>query len=185
VLTSIDWKNVWDWSPDGRTIVFSQVDRERSEARRNATDIWALTHGASKPYPIVKTDDDEFAPRFSPDGQWILYESNETGTFEVFLQRFPGPGGRVRVSTNGIAMTSFPQWRMDGRELFYVASDNRLMAVPFTPVTGRPGAPVPTFVVPPGSEFIASPDGSRFLISEVVEQAAPITILLNWSGRGN
>src|SRR6185436_806786 len=155
VLTTTDWKNVLDWSPDGRTILFAQIDRERTRARQNANDVWALTRGITKPYPVVQSDYDENGAQFSPDGQWIAYLSNETGTYEVHLQRFPGPGGRMRVSTNG-ASYSQAHWRQDGRELYYVASNNRLMAVPIALSTGRPGNPVPLFATAPGSEFIAS-----------------------------
>jgi hypothetical protein len=96
----------------------------------------------------------------------------------MYVQAFPKVGARLQISTAG---GDGPAWRLDGRELFYVAG-NRLMAVPITLTDTDSGAgmPVPLFSMPVGATFVTSPDGQRFLISRVVEEAAPITVLLNW-----
>lgn len=70
---------------------------------------------------------EEHIGQFSPDGKWIAYQSNESGRHEIYVQSFPGPGGKTQVSTNGGAQV---RWRRDGKKLFYIALDNRLMAVP-------------------------------------------------------
>jgi eukaryotic-like serine/threonine-protein kinase len=116
--------------------------------------------------------------RFSPDGRWIAYDSNDSGRLEVYLQQFPGPGNRLQVSTNG---GSIPQWRKDGLELFYIGADERLMATPLARgdsgiAAGRPAA---LFSVPRNSSFAVSPDGQRFLVHTTTEDPAPITVLLN------
>ena len=84
--------------------------------------------GNRKPFPVIQTDFDERDGQFSPDGKWIAYESNESGRFEIYVQPFPGPGGKWQMSTNGGAQV---RWRPDGKELFYIGLDGRLMAAPF------------------------------------------------------
>ena len=117
------------------------------------------------------------------DGRWIAYESNETGRVEVFVQPFPGPGRNWQISTSG---GTVPQWRGDGREIFYLAPDNRLMAVPVKLDASTPavdaGIPVALFPVRPGTFYAATPDGQRFLINTPVDEAtaSPITVVLNW-----
>ena len=135
---------------------------------------------------------DERDGQFSPDGKWIAYQSNESGRFEVYVQPFPGPGGRSTVSTGGGAQV---RWRHDGKELFYIALDGRLMAVPVSLApndqTLEPGTPVPLFATRVGGavqsvfrqQYMVSTDG-RFLMSTLVEEAAsPITMILNWKPR--
>jgi len=119
----------------------------------------------------------------------MAYQSNESGRYEIYVQPFPGPGGKEPVSTNGGAQV---RWRRDGKELFYIALDSRLMAVPIQLAAGgqaiEPGAPVPLFaarigeVVPPleRQQYIVSSDGQRFLMNTVTDDAAPITVILNW-----
>src|SRR5213083_2964398 len=95
-------------------------------------DIWALPlDGDRKPFPVVQTDFEERDGQFSPDGKWIAYQSNESGRFEIHVQPFSGSerqvSGKWQVSTTGGAQV---RWRHDGKELFYIALDGRLMAVP-------------------------------------------------------
>ena len=100
------------------------------------------------------------------------------------VRAFPGAGGKSQISTNG---GTNPQWRHDGRELFYMGPNNRLMAVPIKlPTNGQAveaGTPVTLFTVRPGSQYEAAPDGQRFLLNTLTEGAAPITVILNWAGR--
>ena len=139
----------------------------------------------------MQTNFDERDGQFSPDGKWIAYQSNESGRFEIYVQPFPGPGGKVQVSTNGGAQV---RWRRDGKELFYIALDDRLMAVPIRLATDgktiETDAPVPLFVTHIGGacrserhapEYMVSPDGQRFLMNTITDEAAaPITVILNW-----
>jgi len=97
--------------------------------------------GDRKPFPVVQTNYDESWAQFSPDGKWIAYASNESGEYQIYVQPFSGPfsgqgmvGGKRQISVNGGA---YVQWRRDGKELFYLAPDNRLMAVPIRLVPDR------------------------------------------------
>ncbi len=91
-------------------------------------DLWALPlDGDRKSFPVVQTKFNERDGQFSPDGKWIAYQSDESGRWEVYVQPFVGPGGKLQISTNGGAQV---RWRRDGKELFYIGLDNRLMAVP-------------------------------------------------------
>lgn len=133
----------------------------------------------------------EASPRFSPDGRWIAYLSDESGRPEVFVSPFPGPGPRVRISTAGGTQ---PRWRADGRELLYIsASDNKLMAAAVNgtgsafavgtitalfDVSRRAGARNPY-----SYQYDVMPDGKRFLFNYIVRQQelnTPITIVTNW-----
>ena len=156
-------------------------------------DIWALSlQGERKPVPVVRSDFDEREAMFSPDGKWIAYSSDESGRAEVYVQPFPGPGLKIPVSIAGGAQA---YWRRDGKELFYVATDNRLMAVPIRVVAERntiePGTPTPLFVTNLGGiiaqgllrrGYAASADGQRFLMLNAGDEpnSAPIRLILNW-----
>src|SRR5205823_3575782 len=128
----------------------------------------------------------------SPDVRWIAYGSNESGKSEIYVQPFPGPGGKWQVSTQGGTQ---PRWRKDGRELFYIGLDNKLMAVPITLSANAQsvdvGAATALFqtrmingpaVTPYGHQYAVTPDGQRFLINVTTEEAtaSPITLILNW-----
>ncbi len=180
-------KSVTDWSRDGRFILFRSVDPALSH------DLWALPlDGEKRPFPVVRTGFVEPYGQFSPDGQWVAYQSNESGRAEVYVQPFPGPGARIKISTNGGAQM---RWRHDGKELFYLALDGRLMAVPIRAAHDgglEPGDPAPLFaarvgeVVPLQSGYAQSydisPDGQRFLMNTITEAAGapPIEVILNW-----
>ena len=181
LLESAEQKNIYDWSLDGRFILYG------AQNSKTGRDIWALPlFGDRKPLAVAQTAFDEAEGRFSPDGRWVAYGLNETGRNEIHIQPFPGPGGKLQISTGG---GNFPQWRRDGREIFYVGPDSRLMTVPvMLPVNGstvEAGTPVALFAMRPGSEFAATPDGQRFLINTLLEDAAtpPITVILNWKPR--
>src|SRR6185312_1482356 len=134
-----------DWSRDGRYLLY------HAQNPRGDFDVYCLPMtGDAKPGPVVKTDFNEQNGRFSPDGHWVAYQSDETGRIEVYLTPFPGPGGKRQVSTAGGAS---PSWRADGKELYYVAPGSSLMAVEtrFTGADIEIGATHPLFHVPPGS----------------------------------
>jgi len=175
-----------DWSADGRYLLVNRVSQTRGP------DIWAVSlDGNPKPFEVVATDFNEGLAQFSPDGHWIAYQSDKTGREEIYLRPFPGPGADVRVSPDGGAQV---RWNRDGKELFYVAADDWLTAVPIRESsdgkTIEPGQPTPLFVTNVGStailkyrqQYAVSPDGRSFVMQSVVGQASssPIVVMLNW-----
>lgn len=109
------------WSPDGRVLAFTQMDKPES-----GSDVYALpTDGDRKPFPVVLTKFSEGSPKFSPDGRWLAYASDESGRSEVYAIAYPGPGPKIQISTNG---GTDPVWRRDGKELFY-RSGRQMLAV--------------------------------------------------------
>jgi Tol biopolymer transport system component len=170
-------KNPRDWSLDGRYILY------RSDSPKTDADLWALPlAGDRKPIAVAETPFDEVDGRFSPDGRWVAYVSNEGGRSEIYVQPFPGPGSKAQLSVGG---GTTPRWRRDGRELFYVAPDNRLMAVSITQRESHldGAAPLALFMLPKASGYEPSQDGQRLLVNAVVSEASPITIILNWRPR--
>jgi eukaryotic-like serine/threonine-protein kinase len=188
LLASSSSKIPTDWSANGH-VIFNQNGPEGS-------DIWAVrVEGEPKPFPVVESSFDERDARFSPDGRWIAFQANESGRWQIYLQPFPGPGGKTQISNTGGAQV---RWRADGRELFYIALDGRLMAVPirFGPAATsvEAGMAVPIFVTHVGGavqaalrpQYVVSRDGQRFLMNNVVEEpSTPITLLLNWKGESS
>jgi serine/threonine protein kinase len=188
LLASAEDKHPMDWSPDGRFLLY------RALSRKGGWDLWALPmEGDRKPLPVVHTNFDETGAQFSPDGKWIAYESNESSRFEIYVQPFPGPGGQTQLSTGGGAQV---RWSPAGDELFYIALDARLMAVPIRLAPSREtleaGSPIPLFTTRVGGalafpfrqQYDVSSDGRRFLMNTVTaENAAPITVILNWKAK--
>jgi len=167
------------WSPDGRFIVYAAVD--------HGVDIWMLPlFGERKPVPLVQTQFNEGLARISPDGNWMAYESNESGRWEVYVRPMRGPPRRWQLSSAGAAFGIGLRWNPKGKELFYVSDDEKLMSVPITNgATFQAGVPKALFAMPPDSEFDVAPDGQRFLINAPVQgqgQASPpISVVLNWT----
>jgi Tol biopolymer transport system component len=179
-LESPDGRFPEDWSGVGRSISFSTI---RAEGTRNAQ-LWTVgTQEDHKTAPIATEALSQGSSRFSPDGRWIAYGSDESGKFEVYVRPFPGPGGRWQVSTSG---GSNPRWRGDGKELYYLSLDNTIMAVPVSAGTAfQAGAPRVLFPVHPnpnpfGSVYDVSPDGKRFLVDSVSGSTPPLTLLVHW-----
>jgi Tol biopolymer transport system component len=168
------------WSRDGRFIAYVTIHP------KTQSDIWLFpTTGDRTPAPFLQTEFDERNARISPDGRWMAYSSDESGSSGVYVTRFPQAGGKWSVSPNG---GSFPIWRRDGRELFYRAPGGQLMAVPIAAGSElQPGVAVPLFnpsaavgALGLGTFYDVAPDG-RFLINVFVERTSPpATVVLNW-----
>jgi eukaryotic-like serine/threonine-protein kinase len=169
------------WSPDGRFLIY------RTGPTALDFDLWVLSLDDNQTFPFARTKLAQREAQFSPNGQWVAYQSNETGRFEIYLRPF-SDDGRTRItvtSTGGVQV----RWRRDGRELFYFGLDNTLMAVPIqVSQTGDllPGSPVRLFRtnVEAGEgvgiqDYDVLADGT-FLVSRTKEVTAPITVVLNW-----
>jgi Tol biopolymer transport system component len=175
-----------DWSPDGKFIVVSIV------SGMGSTDLWLVPlFGEHKPTPLVQTEFSERGARFSPDGKWIAYASNASGIYQVYVESFPASGGKWQVSAAGGAQ---PQWRGDGKELFYLAPDRKLMAVEvngagsaFTAGTPKVLFELQVSTVFPGggaiTHYAATRDGRRFIVNTIAGDSSPvpITVVLNWT----
>jgi eukaryotic-like serine/threonine-protein kinase len=177
------------WSPDGQLLAFLEINPSTQR------EIWVLRVGdpsagpgqVRKAQPFMRTRFDEVEPRFSPDGRWLAYVSNESGRFEIYVQPYPGPGGKWQISTEG---GLDPVWNPNGRELFYRSGD-QMMAVDIATQSGfAAGKPRMLFegkyekAPVPVANYDVSPDGQRFLMLKPSEQeqAAPtqINVVLNW-----
>lgn len=169
----------------------------KASAGPAVNDVWVLPlddkrRPAGSPYAILNSGFAERLARFSPDHQWVTYQSHESGRAEIYIRPFTDPGRQWQVSTDGGAQ---PRWRRDGKELYFISRDARLMAASIE-VKGRSvdtGAPVALFQTriylggsdnPLRGQYAVAPDG-RFLINTLIDDAAtpPITIVRNWRPR--
>jgi len=171
-----------DWSRDGKSILYTANN-----------DLWLVDFPESKSRLFLKAASLLRNGQFSPDGKWVAYASNETGRWEIYVTSFPEAQGKWQVSTAGGEQ---PRWRGDGRELFYLSLDRKMMAAA---VSGRAsyegGVPVALFPTTPRESvtnkdrfvYDVSRDGQRFLINTQVKQAQsePMTVVLNWPARLN
>jgi Tol biopolymer transport system component len=186
---------VSDWSRDGRWIVYSEIDP------RTGSDIWLLPVDASRtqpptPIPLVRTPALESQAQVSPDGKWLAYTSNESGTEHVYVRPFtatpPLPETKWQISST---FGREPRWRADSRELYYLESRGlatqrfRLMAVPIGTGAAPAGASQPLFevasfgIIPQGNSFLyaPAPDGRRFLVDMFASDARPtLDVILDW-----
>ena len=172
------------WSPDGKFLAFASVGGPFFSGQR----IWILPlEGKHEPREYVKTGSIG-AARFSPDGHWIAHASNESGRSEVYVEPFPGPGGKWQISMEG---GNWPVWAPSGRELFYL-NGSKIMSVDvtiqpsFRSSTPRVLADMPlqtSSFWPANGEFDVSPDGQHFLFTKAREQNAlpgEVRVVLNW-----
>ena len=122
LLASGELKMAMDWSPDGQWLLYN------ARHPKTGLDLWAAPMARDrKPVLVMDTTFDQTAGQFSPDGRWVAYQSNESKPVQIYIRPFPEPGGPLQVTTAG---GSQPRWSPDGKELFYVGLDGRLMAVP-------------------------------------------------------
>ena len=168
------------WSPDGAFVMFAHVGGP------TLWDLWVARVGQpSSPLPFATTQFSEEDGRFSPDGTWVAYTSNESGTKDVYVRRFSADTGRTSAGVGaGVLVSrgggSAPRWRRDGKELFYLSANGVMMSVTVeTGGTFRAGSPTPLFQAPPNAIVgDVTADGKRFLFGQ--RATAPFTVMLNW-----
>jgi Tol biopolymer transport system component len=169
-------------SPDGKFLLYTAVGDPKTRF-----DLWILPDplgrpGVAKPYSLLQSQSNELNWIFSPDGHWIAYQTNETGRGEIYVAPFPGPGGKRQISTSGGRL---PRWRADGKEIFYVAADQKLMAAEVM-IKGeiQIGEVRPLFgplLTGNGYQYAVSADGQRILaVTPRSNGSAPLTIVQNW-----
>jgi len=169
---------VWQWTTDGQYL----ITREGGSGK--PAEVWAApASGGGKPFPVVTGPFRSSQGRVSPDGKWIAYVGEDTGKPEVYVQDFPPKGGKWQISTAGGWR---PEWRADGRELFY-REGSKMMSVEVKTNAGRLEAGIPKllFDAPrsrPDPTFDVSADGQKFLLVVFNEEAGPlpITVVINW-----
>ena len=183
LLKSNETKYADDWSPDGRFLLYGLAHGS----------LWVLplTGDDRKPRPYLETESASQA-RFSPDGRYVAYTSGESGQNEVYVRPFPtASGGKWMVSKGG---GNQPHWRRDGKELFYISADSKMMSVEVAAAPGafEAGAPKALFAAPifgsgttNTTRYDVTADGKKFLINSVPAETtpgvlSPITVVLNW-----
>jgi eukaryotic-like serine/threonine-protein kinase len=171
-----------DWSRDGKYILYER-----------GADLWYATVADLKPIQFLKAVSTLKTARFSPDGKWVAYSSNESGKWEIYVTTFPDAHGKWQVSTAGGTQ---PRWRGDGKELFYLSPDDKLIAVPVkTGANFDTGSPIALFQASPRETVAAtseqffydvSQDGQKFLINTQLKSAIrPMSVVLNWPSKLN
>jgi DNA-binding winged helix-turn-helix (wHTH) protein/Tol biopolymer transport system component len=186
LLSDATVKILNDWSPDGEEIIYT-----RSE-KTTGLDLWATRVETAAARPLLATPSNEMQARISPDGKWIAYASDESGTLEVYVQRYPTLGDRRMVSANGGGQ---PQWRADQGELFYLSADRTIMSVNVDSSASSMSFDTPRKLFPAPlmgdaedarDYYLVSKDGTRFLVDGSVQQddEREITILVNWADQG-
>ena len=170
-----------DWTRDGKYIIYQTYSKGH-------WDLWVLPmFGDRTPYPYLQASFNRSQARFSPDGKWVAYASDESGQPEIYVETFPASSSKWRVSTSGGTQ---PSWRGDGKQLYYIAGDRSLMSVE---VSGgsqfESGVPQKLFTTRVltmtdfRNAYLPSSDGKRFLINSEIErlEGAPINVVVNWT----
>ncbi|MGO9258275.1 MAG: hypothetical protein ACLQU1_18460 [Bryobacteraceae bacterium] len=171
------------WSPDGKALVYSMPGTDQP-----ALHIWVLpvevpsgmASGPGRPYRLHDTAFHEGEGEVSPDGHWLAYTSTESGSEEVYVQPFPGPGGKVRISAEG---GYSPRWSKNGRELFYRDGANVMSVDVQTTPQFHAGIPSRLFAQRGGTTWDVAPDGKRFLLEQiptVVSGSSEMVGVENW-----
>ena len=170
--------NIWDWARDGKYILF-----------RKEGELWYCLLKNCVATPLLQVKWTVANAQFSPNGRWFAYTSNESGTAEIYVSPFPNANSKWQVSNSG---GQEPRWRQDGKELFYLGGDGKMMSVTVTAdatfAAGTPAALFQTHRRQPISNedvfsYDVSADGQRFLIATKVDDAnaAPLSVMLNWA----
>jgi hypothetical protein len=165
-------------SPDGRYVLFTRTGNNFDVGVKDL-------QGNGKPLMLLSSPFSELQPHFSPDGRWFVYSSDELGQSEIFVRRFPMTEEKWRISTAGGQQ---PSWRGDGKEIFFLALDDKLMAATVSAGSQfSSGAPQPLFssgltLEAVGNQYAASADGQRFLMAVPTQglDSSLFRVLLNW-----
>jgi len=177
-------KRPTDWSPDGRYI----IEESGGSTARTGGDIWVATVGPAaageKRRPYLQTEFNEGFGVVSPNGKWLAYRSNETKRNEIYVMTFPNPGSKWQISTNG---GNIPVWSRDGKQLYFISPNKKMMAVEIKGTGTNPEAGVPrelfdVSLATNNPRYDVSKDG-KFLAPLAVEQTAgaPINVVVNWT----
>ena len=167
-------------TPDGKSVLF----HTRGDSKTK-TDIWIMPLAGGEPKSIIRTEFSEQAATLSPDQRFMAYDSDESGRLEVYVCNFPTPTRKWQISSNG---GEKPHWRGDGREIVYLASDNKLTSVSVVASADdfQVGATTPLFTIQPqrpGNIFDMTADGQRFIVNNSVVDlnAQPLTLVVPWT----
>ncbi|MSV29890.1 MAG: hypothetical protein EXQ52_14255, partial [Bryobacterales bacterium] len=186
VTESVNQQWPTDWSRDGRLVLYHEA------APDTLRDLWVLPvtpdgkpEAGAKARPYLRTRFHEWGGRFSPEPspRWVAYTSDESGRDEVYVQGFPKPRGKFQISTGG---GRYPEWSPDGRELYYVSADNKLMVagLKLGGDSVTPSTPRELFAVTAGtanvSPYAVAPDGKRFLVQAPAGGSQPLEVVVNW-----
>jgi Tol biopolymer transport system component len=174
----VPFQGPWDWSRDGKYLLVRRSD-----------ELWYMDMADRQTHPLLQSQSLIRNAQFSPDGKFVAYASSETGTWEVYVSPFPGFGSKWQVSRGG---GEEPRWRGDGKELFFMAPDGRVLASEVKTGGGfETGAPVALFQSHPRQPISAmdffsydvTNDGQKFLVNTKVDSsnAEPLSVILNWA----
>jgi eukaryotic-like serine/threonine-protein kinase len=168
-----------DWSRDGKYVIYGR-----------GPDLWFVTLPELRATQFLKASSTLKSGRFSPDGKWVAYASNESGHWEIYVTSFPEAHGKWQVSNTG---GDQPRWRSDGKELFYLSNDSKIMSVPVkTGSNFDAGTPTVLFQANPREMFATSElfsydvsnDGQKFLINtQLKTEMTPMSVVLNWNAK--
>jgi Tol biopolymer transport system component len=169
-----------DWSPDGRYLLFI------TRGKGTQFDIWAYDFERRAAAPLIASAFDETGARFSPDGKWVAFASDASQATQIYVRSLADGTVQQQISTTGGLE---PLWRRDGKELYYVAPDDTIMAVAIDTASGRirTGTPQPLFTANINqrstlrNQYAPSSDGKRFLLLSVIDRnTSPIVTVVNW-----
>jgi len=170
----VPFKDAFDWSRDGQWVSVHEI------GDATGWNLYVMRPDGTDRRPFVVTPFNEQNPLISPDGHWVIYESDESGTSQTYIQTFPVPGRRQQVTKTG---AFYALWNRNGREIIVLRPDLMLVAIPVTwGDEPRFGTPVELFKMASQAQgFDLSPDGQRFLVVEPVTRARPgISVAVNW-----
>jgi Tol biopolymer transport system component len=171
-----------DLSPDGRLLFYEALN-----FRTFHSDVRVRDMQSGEDRPLLEAPFNQQGARLSPDGRWLAYESEESGQFEVFVRSFPGAGERRQVSKGGGRQ---PRWRRDGKELFYVSPDRKIVSVEIrSGSTIEAGVPQPLFQtrirpqIESRNHYEVTSDGQRFIVNShrPEEATLPVTVMAPWT----